>query len=280
MKNYYCLVAGMPDISPDDAKLSLTVSDFKANYLPELSKSDRKLIDLFFLQYDHRNLLAMLSDGETAPFDDRAVYSREELAEALEQVKMGEEQGRRLPSYFYTFIASYPELKEQSDQLPEDVLASAYYQYALTCKNRFVAGWFAFNLNVNNILVALTARKYGFQAAPYLVGQGEVVEALASSGARDFGLSSELDYMDEVMRISEINNAVEKERKQDLLKWDWLEEQTFFHYFSVERLFAFLVKLDIVERWMSIDKEKGSAVFRGLIDKLKNEVEIPADFKK
>ena len=124
MKNYYCLVAGMPDISPDDAKLSLTVSDFKANYLPELSKSDRKLIDLFFLQYDHRNLLAMLSDGETAPFDDRAVYSREELAEALEQVKMGEEQGRRLPSYFYTFIASYPELKEQSDQLPEDVLAS------------------------------------------------------------------------------------------------------------------------------------------------------------
>ena len=82
------------------------------------------------------------------------------------------------------------------------------------------------------------------------------------------------------MRISEINNAVEKERKQDLLKWDWLEEQTFFHYFSVERLFAFLVKLDIVERWMSIDKEKGSAVFRGLIDKLKNEVEIPADFKK
>lgn len=280
MKNYYCLVAGMPDISPDDAKLSLTVSDFKANYLPELSKSDRKLINLFFLQYDHRNLLAMLAEGETAPFDERGVYTREELAEAMDQVKMGEEQGRKLPAYFYTFIASYSELKEEGERLPEDVLSSAYYQYAQTCKNKFVASWFTFNLNVNNILVALTARKYGFQASSYLVGQGEVVEALASSGARDFGLSSELDYMDEVMRISEISNAVEKERKQDLLKWDWLDEQTFFHYFSVERLFAFLVKLDIVERWMTIDKERGSAVFRGLIDKLKNEVEIPADFKK
>ena len=82
------------------------------------------------------------------------------------------------------------------------------------------------------------------------------------------------------MRINEMDNAMEKERKQDLLKWDWLDEQTFFHYFSVERLFAFLVKLSIVERWMVIDKEKGSEVFRGLIDKLKNEVEIPADYKK
>lgn len=280
MKNYYCLVAGMPDISPDDTKLSFTVSDFKANYLPELSEKDAKLVRLFFLQYDHQNLLEILEKGEDATFDDRGVFTQDELAEAIEKVKLGDELGRKLPSYIYSFIARYADLKEESDKLPEDVLASAYYQYALSCGNHFVKNWFAFNLNVNNILVALSARKYGFGATPYLVGDGEILDALATSGARDFGLGSELEYMDELMRINEMDNAMEKERKQDLLKWDWLDEQTFFHYFSVERLFAFLVKLSIVERWMVIDKEKGSEVFRGLIDKLKNEVEIPADYKK
>ena len=32
MKNYYGLVASMPDVSPDDAKLNFTVADFKGDY--------------------------------------------------------------------------------------------------------------------------------------------------------------------------------------------------------------------------------------------------------
>ena len=32
MKNYYGLVASMPDVSPDDAKLNFTVADFKEDY--------------------------------------------------------------------------------------------------------------------------------------------------------------------------------------------------------------------------------------------------------
>ena len=270
----------MPDVSPDDAKLNFTVADFKEDYMPYLTSVDRELVSLFFLKYDHRNLLALLADSENAEFDDRAVFSREELEEAVAQAKSGDGQGRKLPAYFYEFIASYAELKEQQEQLPEDVLSTAYYRYAAACGNAFAADWFTFNLNVNNILIALTARKYNFSAAPYLVGEGETVEALASSGARDFGLGPELDYMDELIRINELPDPVEKERKLDLLKWNWLEERVFFHYFSVERLFAFLIKLDIIERWTLIDKEQGAKMFRGLIASLKNEVEIPQEFKK
>jgi len=36
----------------------------------------------------------------------------------------------------------------------------------------------------------------------------------------------------------------------------------FFHYFSVERIFAFVVRLALIERWMALDKEKGTALFR------------------
>lgn len=270
----------MPDISPDDAKLAFTVADFKEDYMPYLSAADQRLVSLFFLKYDHRNLLALLAGGEEVPFDERALFSREDLEEAVEQVKNGDEQGRKLPPCFYDFIASYPELKELQEVLPEDALSTAYYSYASSFENGFTKDWFAFNLNVNNILIALTARTYGFAAASYLVGEGETVEALAVSGARDFGLGSELDYMDELIRINDLADPVDKERKLDLLKWNWLEDRTFFCHFSVERLFAFLVKLDIIERWTLIDKERGGKVFRDLIDSLKNDVEIPQEFKK
>ena len=94
MKNYYGLVASMPDVSPDDAKLNFTVADFKEDYWPQLSETDKKLVALFFLRYDHRNLLAWLAEGDGAAFDERAMFPREAWPEAMEKVKAGDEQGR------------------------------------------------------------------------------------------------------------------------------------------------------------------------------------------
>ena len=110
MKNYYGLVASMPDVSPDDAKLNFTVADFKEDYWPQLSETDKKLVALFFLRYDHRNLLAWLAEGDGAAFDERAMFPREAWPEAMEKVKAGDEQGRVLPAYFYEFMAEYASL--------------------------------------------------------------------------------------------------------------------------------------------------------------------------
>ncbi len=59
-----------------------------------------------------------------------------------------------------------------------------------------------------------------------------------------------------------------------------MEEASFFNYFTVEKLFIFLVKLSMIERWISLDKEKGNEIFRKIIDSLKNEVSIPNEFRK
>ena len=40
-KNYYALVASMPDVAADDAKPALSVAVFKEEYLPRLSAKDR-----------------------------------------------------------------------------------------------------------------------------------------------------------------------------------------------------------------------------------------------
>ena len=278
-KYYYYLVAGLPELTLEDSKLSYTVADFKAELYPDLSDKDRKLIDLFYLKFDNANVLKLLKDKD-ATIDPRGNYSAEELAEFISSLKEGDEiVDAMFPSYLSTFIFEYFNATAEDDFLYEDRLAALYYEYAMKCKNKFVSSWFAFNLTMNNILVALTARKFKMDIAPLIVGDTEVCEALRTSGARDFGLTGEVDFLDQLVKISETEELVEREKKIDQLRWNWMEEATFFNYFTVERLFVFLLQLEMIERWISLDKEKGNQLFRSIIATLKDEVQIPAEFR-
>ncbi|WP_270612327.1 DUF2764 domain-containing protein [Bacteroides intestinalis] len=278
-KYYYYLVAGLPELTLEDSKLSYTVADFKAELYPDLSDEDRRLIDLFYLKFDNANVLKLLKDKDAA-IDPRGNYSAEELAEFISSLKEGDEIADAVfPSYLSTFISEYFNVAAEDDFLHEDRLAALYYEYAMKCKNKFVSSWFAFNLTMNNILVALTARKFKMDIAPLIVGDTEVCEALRTSGARDFGLTGEVDFLDQLVKISETEELVEREKKIDQLRWNWMEEATFFNYFTVERLFVFLLQLEMIERWISLDKEKGNQLFRSIIATLKDEVQIPAEFR-
>lgn len=50
--------------------------------------------------------------------------------------------------------------------------------------------------------------------------------------------------------------------------------------FTIERIFVFLMFLDMTERWISLDKQKGYELFRQMIENLKEEISIPDEFKK
>lgn len=280
MGKYYYLVAGLPKLALEDNKLSYTVADFKEDIYPALTVADKKLVSLFFLQYDNANVLKLLKDKEAA-IDGRGVFSAEELNEYILRLKEGDRiENSMFPAYLSTFISEYFTNPVEENFLLENRLAALYYAYAMECKNKFVSSWFAFNLTVNNILVALAARKYKMELSSVIVGDTEVCEALRTSNARDFGLTGEVDCMEQLMKISEISELVEREKKIDQLRWNWMEEATFFDYFTIERLFVFLLQLYMVERWMVLDKEKGNLLFRNIIATLKDEVQIPAEFKK
>ena len=280
MSTYYYLVAGLPDLTLEDSKLSYTVADFKTEFYPHLSPADKRLVDLFYLKHDNANVLKLLRDKD-AHLDTCGNYSPDTLAEYIAALKDGDHLPDSVfPSYLSTFITEYfSQSVEGANQLPEDRLASLYYAYAMRCKNRFVSRWFEFNLTVNNVLVALAGRKYKMDVSSMIVGDTEVCEALRTSNARDFGLGTELDYLDPVMKLAEVDDLVEREKKLDQLRWAWMEEATLFDYFTIERLFVFLLQVEMIERWLSLDKEKGNQLFRQLIATLKDEVQIPEEFK-
>ncbi len=278
MDAYYYLVAGLPDISLEDGKLSYTVDSFKSEIYPELSDKDKKIIDLFYLKFDNDNLLHLLKDKDYA-VKAQGLFSADEILSLIDTVKEGDAPDKKYPSYFSKFISEYFTLASEEIYRASDMLTSDYYSYAMKTKNSFVSAWFEFNLNLNNIQSAISARKYKLDVPSVIVGDTEVCEMLRTSNARDFGLGDTLSYLDSIQRISEIDDLVEREKKIDQLKWNWLEIESFFDYFTIERLFVFLLQLEMIERWISLDKDKGNELFRALIQSLKNEVQIPEEFR-
>ena len=201
-------------------------SGFRDDVYDQLSGSDKKLLDLFFLKYDNSNLLTYLKDKD-AELDSRGNLSAEELEVLVRALKDGDTppaMSVKIP-YFSKFIASY--LSEQNigeTALWDDQLAALYYAYAMKADNKFVADWYEFNLNLNNILIGMSAKKYHFDATNYIVGDNEVAEAIRTSSARDWGLTGVVDYLDQIQRVAEESDPLEREKKIDLIKWNWLDE--------------------------------------------------------
>lgn len=119
------------------------------------------------------------------------------------------------------------------------------------------------------MLTAITCRKHGFDKAGYIVGDNEVAQALRTSNARDFGLGDTVDYLPDLWRIAEETDLMVREKKVDLLKWEWLEEHTFFKPFDIESVFAYLLKLEMIERWVMLDKVTGEKTFREIVGAMK-----------
>ena len=274
---YYYFVSGLPDFSFDSTKLPFTVSEFKEILYDELKQDDKKLIDKYFLEVDKENLLKLLSDKE-AEMKETGVYSREEMLRTINSIKESEDvKKENIEPFFESFIRQW--LKEDAESESknwEDILTSLYMDYGVSVKNSLVSQWFTLNLNIGNVLAAIYSRKYGMDIKQVVVGNNHIAKTIrANSGSRDFSLEQELDYFDAMLKISEETDIYERERKIDKFRWDWLDENTVFDYFNIEYLFAYLCKLQILERWVQLNAEEGERVFRELIANMKKEVEVP-----
>ena len=277
--NYYCYIAGMPDIQIDNQK-SIPAQEEVLDELKQiLSKGDMALLDLLRLKYDNDNLLKFLANRD-AELNPLGKLTSQDWSELIELIDNSDERNpardTRLLKYildFYTTIRN--EQNEQKIEFNEDFLAALYYKYGMQCKNKFVADWFEFNLNINNILTALTCRKYGWDIKSAIVGDNVVAETIRNSvSARDFNLKTEIDYFDTLVSISETANLLDREHRIDALKWNWLEENTFFNSFSIEKVLSFWLRCELMHRWDNLSMEEGAEIFRQMINDLKKDVKF------
>lgn len=266
--SYHCLVASLPDILLESSKLTLSSTAFVAELRASLNSKDAGLLNLLLQAEDNRYFIKTLQKQQLPP----TLLGNLEEEDFVEIIQLLNEQenpkDKRILAYHQKIAQAYWTEKPLVEGLSwEDQLAGEYYEHARSIKNIFLASWFEFNLNLHNIMAAQICRKYNWDIKTAIIGNNEVAQALRSSNARDYGLSGTLDNLTQFLALAE-EDLLERERKIEQLKWNWLEEHSFFHYFSIERLLAYLLKLQIVERRIEQQKEKGKAHFSQVVSNL------------
>jgi len=174
--------------------------------------------------------------------------------------------------------ASDKKLLELIQRRPEDdEQAELLYEEGLKSRNRFVRDWFAFNRDMNNVLVASICRKHGFDVRAKIVGQGEVAEKLRSNPQqKDFGLGEVMDNYEEILALTQIDDLMAREKAMDAIRFTWLQERTMFDFFSIEQVLAYYLQAEMLHRWSILTVEEGERVFRDIVADMKRGVKLDA----
>ncbi|MBN2788620.1 MAG: DUF2764 family protein [Candidatus Delongbacteria bacterium] len=270
-QNYYCLVAGLPNITIDDKKLSYGSADFLSDMEEFVGKDDLNYFKLFKYKIDNENVFRSIIKHSN-DYVPGGVYSQEEIDEAIEDPI-------NIVEYIQEFIKEYHD-EEFDKEVDKKRLTQLYYDFILEGNNGFVRDWFEMELNFRNIFSALNCRKYEMSVDDELIDFNHVSEAISKSNTRDFGLSAEYPYIENLLQIFEIEDLMQREKAIDMLKWDWLEERTFFNYFTVEKLISYYIKLEMIERWINLDPDTGKELFEKFIKELESGYEFPEEFKR
>jgi hypothetical protein len=111
--------------------------------------------------------------------------------------------------------------------------------------------------------------------SPKSSGRGALEEWRAYDAALRDGLASVRKARKEGQRektpaafkeIFEEGTPLLMEKRLERMRWDFLDEEEFGRHFDLDSLVIYNLKLQILERLSSFDKEKGKEVFEGLCE--------------
>jgi hypothetical protein len=269
-RQYYYLVAGLPDLVLDQARLPFPISAFVDELKAHLHPDDYALTTYLFLPADNRNLLNLLQKKER-PWAENACYDQETLADGLR------EPTRLLP-YMAQFVHNFQNQTPLAPNMSwKNQLLWLYYDFTIQSTEGFLKDCFILERDLRNILAALSARRNKISIDNQLIGDYDLTQTLRNSHARDFGLSGEFPFIERLLQWED-NSWIDREIALDAIHWDYIDQLNTFNYFSIDVILAYLIKLILLERWVKLDKADGESVFRNLLGNLENNIQFTNEF--
>lgn len=263
---YYYLVAGLREWTLESDTKGFNVREIVDEIIAELTKRDREAVNLLYAYYDCENIIAYRAKRER--HNELGNLSREQVAQMFAERDYSSLSANVAKVVKY-FNASDDEERDEDNVINdtfEHALFEAYYRDLAESKCSFLKAWGEFDRNLRNISAALAAREAGRAVADVVVGGGEVVEQLKGSSAADFGLRGELQYIDAVISaVSDEKNIVEKERKIDKVREEQAWDIASFDFFNINFILSYLVRVNIIARWMLLLPEAGREMLNRLM---------------
>lgn len=233
---YHALLVGLQDLTMDTT-MKVSLED-----LEDMIRGSLDAVDVLF-------------------FEELALKPTDEKIESL----LKERQFR---------YAEMGQILEDSVLSEDDLRWLVLYDYGMRSKNKFVRDWYTLNLTINNILTAQICRKHGFDLKKAIVGDNELAEQLRTSKRKDFGLGDlNSDYLD-ILKLAEIEDLYEREKRIDAIKWEWLDGPHRLDPCMREDVYAYYLRAKLLYRWNILNVEEGTRVFKELVADMKRDIKF------
>ena len=141
----------------------------------------------------------------------------------------------------------------QESFVPEN-LTQEFYQKALASGNSFIREYFTFDLKVRNAKVLYLNRELSHPADKDVIS----IPLQEENSEEDAGIEAAFKGTDLLAR----------ERAVDDLYWEKADALSLMHWFDMNVIMAFVLKLHIIDRWNLLDEQTGREMFRKLVDNL------------
>lgn len=257
---YYCLIASLEQytLSSDAAKIDFV--EIREQVFSELKGSDASAVMLLYSYYDVSNLLAALCGTEL--HNALGNLSADDICAEIElQGADYEGFASKLATpirYALDLIKGFVEPSDDfaisadiTERDMEQILFSNFYAAALDSGCEYLVRWVEYDRGMRN----------------FVAGADGAVGEYSEGGASDEPWYSDL------RQVVETVDFVEREHKMDSLRWRLAEElvepggiDDWSHDFDIAAVLSYLTKLNILQRWAMLSKDRGAERFKTMVD--------------
>ena len=270
-RGYYYLISSLPELSLNDKDLEFNMVSYRDFVAEHLEGHDLKLLRILYYRYDILNLVNLIKESD-APWHEAGNYSREQLTEMM-----------GLPDTMPRFMRQLSEdTRKRWGVLSRKELinraTSFLIDWSESIGNQFLRKWLRFDYNLKNLLIWLNSHKFGLDPTSEVLGNMFEAEYLRATRYDEIDLKAWDFRYREVMTQFDNPNIAIREFVIDEMRWQFLSELEENYQFGIERLLAFAIRLQIINRNIVNTEEEGKRQLLSLLENIREGYEMPENF--
>lgn len=259
-KQYYCLVASLGQWGQDSDPTRIDFTAIRSEIADELSVEDGEAMELLYSYYDVENLLAAIRESDLQ-HNSLGNFTEQQIAAEIAAAGTDDEPFEsQLPPELRYALDVYQGRVEIGDDEPdltavqkniERSLLEGFYRRCEASPCEFLRRWAADDRLIRNTIA----------------GADSAIGAVAED-------TKECEWYAPLQEVLSTADFVEREHRMDTLRWNLSEQLSEGHYFDVAEILSYLIKLNILQRWALLSKERGRERFSKIVNSFTSKLKI------
>lgn len=268
---YYYLISSLPELNLTDKNVRFDLVSYRDVIREALDPKDAHLVKTLFYVYDITNLTNLIKKSD-APWKKAGNYSRVQFESMLQDPNS-------LPDFLPQFYdETVAEWEDWSIKQLFNHAMTFYIDWARKTPNQFLLQWLEFRQNLKNLLVYLNCNKFKLDVKKEVLGNNDEAQFLRETNLQNL----KLDWWDmpakKVWALFDNPNIALREFLIDEIRWNYLIELEEKYSFGIERLLAFAIRLDIINRNIIDTEEGGRERLKNLMLGMRKDYTMPETF--